>query len=153
MTLDAFSNRLQGVRSRGPGKLSARCPSHDDRNPSLSVSEGERGILLRCFSGCSVDEICRALGLRPSQLFFDAGTPCERRAAAIHRAEMIRRREEERYRQGRLIDAVKRAERFIQSRRGVSIAGWAADQLNRELDNLATAYALCERDPYALVNE
>lgn len=40
------------------------CPAHQDRSPSLSISEGEDGkILLHCFAGCSFDEILGSAGL------------------------------------------------------------------------------------------
>jgi hypothetical protein len=40
------------------------CPAHQDRSPSLSISEGEDGkILLHCFAGCSFNEIISAAGL------------------------------------------------------------------------------------------
>lgn len=47
-----------------------RCPSHNDTNPSLSISEGNGGrVLLYCFTGCSIHDVCAALGLRLSDLF------------------------------------------------------------------------------------
>ena len=43
---------------------SACCPAHDDRNPSLSVTEGTDGrVLLHCHAGCSTEDIRQALGL------------------------------------------------------------------------------------------
>lgn len=43
----------------------AHCPAHDDRTPSLSVSEGPGGrTLVRCHAGCSQDKVIRALKLR-----------------------------------------------------------------------------------------
>ena len=40
------------------------CPAHEDRTPSLSISEGEDGkILLHCFAGRGFDEIISAAGL------------------------------------------------------------------------------------------
>jgi putative DNA primase/helicase len=38
-----------------------RCPSHDDRNPSLSVRLGRSRLLLHCFAGCEAADILRAL--------------------------------------------------------------------------------------------
>lgn len=36
----------------------ARCPAHDDRNPSLSIRNGEAGtLLLHCFAGCAYHDI------------------------------------------------------------------------------------------------
>jgi len=58
-------------RRAGAGWV-ARCPAHDDRKPSLSVSEGRDGqILVHCFSGCTLESILAALGLRWSDLFPD----------------------------------------------------------------------------------
>ena len=46
-----FLDRLEGVRGRD-GKFMARCPAHDDRGPSLSIGEGDRGsVLIHCFAG------------------------------------------------------------------------------------------------------
>lgn len=48
----------------------SRCPGHEDRNPSLSISEGHDGkILLKCFRGCSAERIVAALGLKEADLF------------------------------------------------------------------------------------
>ena len=49
---------------------SFRCTAHDDRDPSLSVAEGEGGrVLLHCFAGCEAADICAALGLSVGDLF------------------------------------------------------------------------------------
>jgi hypothetical protein len=40
----------------------ARCPAHDDNDPSLSVTESEAGkILVRCHAGCTQDAVINAL--------------------------------------------------------------------------------------------
>jgi putative DNA primase/helicase len=39
----------------------ACCPAHDDRNPSLQITPGRSTILLRCYAGCEVTDIFRAL--------------------------------------------------------------------------------------------
>ena len=55
---------LAGVKASG-GAWTARCPTHDDRENSLSVSAGDVGrVLLKCFAGCSVDAIVGALAAR-----------------------------------------------------------------------------------------
>lgn len=57
------------VRTNGAG-YTARCPAHEDRNNSLSITEGEDGrVLIKCFTGCTFDEVVAALGLKPSELF------------------------------------------------------------------------------------
>ena len=48
----------------------ARCPAHDDKSPSLSISKGADGrTLLKCHAGCSADSICSALGITLKDLF------------------------------------------------------------------------------------
>ena len=67
--VDLVLERLEGVRERG-GVYMALCPAHHDRDPSLSVSEGDdRRVLLRCFAGCTAQEITEAMGLEMSDLF------------------------------------------------------------------------------------
>ena len=49
------------ARRSGKGWI-AKCPCHDDRTESLSVTEGEDGrLLLNCFAGCKFDDIRVAL--------------------------------------------------------------------------------------------
>ena len=72
MTINAFVQLVDGAKQT-PRSWLARCPSHDDRSPSLSVREGDRGVLLKCWAGCSAEDITRTLDLRISDLFFDSG--------------------------------------------------------------------------------
>lgn len=60
-----------GIHARQSGQgYTLRCPAHNDRNPSLSVSIGsDQTILMKCFRGCSFEAICSSLGLNPSALF------------------------------------------------------------------------------------
>ena len=69
MNLETILERLHGVRKSGAG-WSARCPAHEDKRNSLSISKGDDGrVLLKCFAGCNVEAICKSLGLNPSDLF------------------------------------------------------------------------------------
>ncbi len=72
-TLETILQQLHGVRPQRDGSWIARCPAHDDREPSLHVSLTEDRILLHCFAGCSVDSICRALGITTADLFLRNG--------------------------------------------------------------------------------
>ncbi len=65
-------DRLDGVRREGRG-WEALCPAHPDRNPSLSLAEGDDGrVLLACRSRrCAVEAVVAALGLQMSDLFAD----------------------------------------------------------------------------------
>lgn len=49
------------------------CPTHDDRNPSLSVQEGEDGrVLIHCHAGCDTRDVVAAVGMEMSDLFIPA---------------------------------------------------------------------------------
>ena len=63
--------KLPSAKKSGKGWL-ACCPAHDDRNPSLSVSEGDDGTaLLKCHTGCTMAAILAAVDLTPRDLFPD----------------------------------------------------------------------------------
>ncbi len=149
MMIDALLVRLDGVQQRGT-RWAARCPvpAHGDTSPSLSVSEGECGILVKCWAGCSLQEICDSLGLHQKDLFFDAldTDPRQRGEAARKRAREQRQRERHTQQQEALIDALREADSFVQSRRGIDISTWDHDHLHDELNALADAYHLLERE-------
>jgi hypothetical protein len=55
-----------------------RCPAHDDRTPSLSVTLGRHAILLHCFAGCPNKAVIEALarhGVSARDLFDGSGEP------------------------------------------------------------------------------
>jgi hypothetical protein len=70
--LERVLARLQAVRRSGNGWM-ARCPSHEDRTPSLAVRVADDGrVLLHCHAGCSIEAVLAAVGLRVRDLFPDA---------------------------------------------------------------------------------
>jgi DNA primase len=71
MRIEQILPRLQKVK-RTPSGYMACCPAHSDESPSLSVSAGDDGrILLKCWAGCSIGDICGGLGVKVSDLFSD----------------------------------------------------------------------------------
>ena len=70
--------RLDALGQRGHGRR-YRCPAHDDRTPSLTISVLTRAtarnpayigaVMLHCHAGCSRDAILEALDLSLSDLF------------------------------------------------------------------------------------
>lgn len=61
--LEIILDCLENVRP-GNGRWSARCPLHDDRKNSLSLTIGrDRRVLLMCFAGCKTAEVLREIGL------------------------------------------------------------------------------------------
>src|SRR5438128_2085634 len=72
MTMAELLTHLDGVRSVSGG-FQARCPAHDDQEPSLSLREAEDRILAKCHAGCETSDVLEALGLRWRDLWFDSG--------------------------------------------------------------------------------
>ena len=61
------------VKQAGSNKWQAQCPAHDDRRPSLSISEGVDGKLLaHCKAGCTFDSVMKSLGLKITEAFMDS---------------------------------------------------------------------------------
>lgn len=72
----------------GPDQWQARCPAHEDRTPSLSITRGDdRRALVHCHAGCTVEEITRAIGLEPRHLFPDRIEPAIRPTPRRKRVE------------------------------------------------------------------
>ena len=73
MTAADFITRLPSARKSGGG-WTAKCPAHEDRRASLSIREAANGnVLVKCFAGCTADEIVAALGLELGDLFPERG--------------------------------------------------------------------------------
>jgi len=65
------SSRLEGIRPSGEGYI-ARCPAHEDRSPSLSVSVNETGkLLVHCHAGCDQRAVLDAIQATPQMLHGD----------------------------------------------------------------------------------
>jgi hypothetical protein len=70
MTPEDFVQRLNNVKSTGPGRWLAKCPAHDDKHPSFNVATGDDGkILFICRSGCEQPAVLAALGLKWGDLY------------------------------------------------------------------------------------
>ncbi len=55
---------LHGLNPRGTDQITALCPAHRDKSPSLSAGLGDGGqAVLRCHAGCATDRILAELGL------------------------------------------------------------------------------------------
>lgn len=64
MSAETLISRLTKIRQTGPNRWVASCPAHDDRGPSLSVTERDGKLLLHCFAGCAAEDVLGAVGLR-----------------------------------------------------------------------------------------
>ncbi len=62
-------------RPSGSG-WSAKCPAHEDKNPSLSFRKGADGrVLVKCHAGCLVETVVARLGLSMGDLFPESPQP------------------------------------------------------------------------------
>ena len=142
MTIENFISRLDGAKRTSRG-WRAKCPAHDDRSPSLSIREGDRGILLHCFAGCSLGEICEALGLMVRDLFYSNEQDLRARREASRAREVDRRaREQAQRKRGLGIDVAREAEQLVRAGSSIDISHWSDDVLDRALSLLASAYTV-----------
>lgn len=74
--LDKLANVKEHQRPDGTKYHTANCPAHDDRHPSLEISEGKDGrALLICRAGCTTDQIVAAIGSTLADLFAKKDAP------------------------------------------------------------------------------
>lgn len=91
MDLSGFLQLLQGVRRSGSGHV-ARCPAHDDKRQSLSITAGKDGrILLRCHAGCEWKAVVDALRIPASDLFAESRSINRSRAKQAQAANFEQR--------------------------------------------------------------
>ena len=143
MNVEKFLGNLEGVKRIGQVKFQGLCPSHNDRHPSLNITEGDRAILLKCWSGCSVEEICQALGLHVRDLFYD--TYCNPREIRRRQAERQYEKTKDKVEQmvkGFQIDAVREAERFMKATVGADISTLDDTQLDTLMNSVCDALAV-----------
>jgi hypothetical protein len=95
----------------------ARCPAHDDRDPSLSIRDGERSVLFKCHAGCDSRDIIAAL--QRNGRWRDVREPRREKAKPKCSAEDTRRYLLSIWRQSRLISGTA-AERYLRAR-GIAI--------------------------------
>jgi len=148
MTATELLPLLDGVRSRGASKWLSRCPAHQDNSPSLTIAEGERGLLLKCWAGCTLEEITGALKVSVKDLFFDtAGTDSGQRRPMMEQRKQAKAREQAAYKaDGLRMDALRAAETLIHSACGLSIEQWSDEHLHEALERLGAAYQLLESE-------
>ena len=70
MILRELLPRLSGVRKGWQG-YAAKCPAHEDRVQSLSLTETNGRILFKCHAGCTTKEIVESLSLQWKDIFDD----------------------------------------------------------------------------------
>ncbi|WP_207884548.1 AAA family ATPase [Pseudomonas sp. 30_B] len=91
--LDLLLSRLRGVKKHG-AQYMARCPAHEDKSPSLSLSRGDDGrALVHCYAGCELRDVLTTVGLELRDLFPENLSPEQRQQYRRNKLEAARRLE------------------------------------------------------------
>lgn len=84
--------RTFNAKKAGKGRWVAKCPAHDDRSKNtLSIKEGNRGILIHCWAGCAKEDVLAAAGLRMRDLFYTSRDTDSATLKALYRQQRIDR--------------------------------------------------------------
>ena len=67
--------------------ITALCPSHNDKSPSLSSSYTNEQIIVCCHAGCTFKEIVSAMGMEQSQFFAPKEKLLSKKIVARYRYE------------------------------------------------------------------
>lgn len=124
MDAESIARGLDKPRKRGRSWM-ACCPnpSHEDRNPSFSITDSPDGkVLVKCFSGCSQEAVIEALRARG---LWPAATPRQR-----YQAEQRERRQNIEHH--RLILEIARAD----MKNGKVITGQMRKEIRQSVDFL-----------------
>lgn len=69
LPIEKVLGRLEDHRPAGEGRWKARCPTHEDRQRSLSIRLGDDGrVLLHCFAGCETKAVVAGMSLEMRDL-------------------------------------------------------------------------------------
>ena len=100
-------DRLEQVTG-GNGKWMACCPGHQDKSPSLAITETNDRVLVYCFAGCETSDITAAIGLNVADLFYNKLAGTEMTVRKRQRFEEVLKSERI---QVAIINAVEKVER------------------------------------------
>lgn len=108
-------------------------------------------MLLKCFAGCTLNEICRAIGIEVKDLFFDrpmtrqgkfTGAPQSRRSNWRATAAVLAQH---------ALGLYLRSESILEGAKQLEIANWSEQDLDQAMKAVSLAYANAERG--ALLDE
>ncbi len=75
MDIDDIFQRLHAVEQQNITKsgnyYKAKCPAHEDKDPSLTVKMIGDKIDIQCHAGCDIKAVCKALGINVKDLYND----------------------------------------------------------------------------------
>ena len=81
----AFSlNHFSNVKElTGENQYICNCPSHEDRNSSLTIKILPDKVLLNCFAGCTPEDIMTSAGMNYNDLFFNDSSEFKQKKQSI----------------------------------------------------------------------
>ena len=63
MTLEELASHFTGAKRTGRNSFQCKCPAHDDKKASLTITEEKGKLLLHCHADCKTEEVLAAVGL------------------------------------------------------------------------------------------
>ena len=71
---EIYESNLQHftISKRYGDKAQCRCPAHEDKQASLTITKGRKCTLFCCHAGCSLERILTAAGLSKKDTFYDS---------------------------------------------------------------------------------
>lgn len=69
MLLADILPKLQKPKKLADGSYLAICPAHQDRVPSLHLTQAKDTVLIKCQAGCQTEAVITALGMTMAELF------------------------------------------------------------------------------------
>lgn len=123
--VERLLDKLPDAKPTGKG-WSARCPAHEDRRASLSVSEGDNGgAVLHCHAGCEPAAVVAAMGLTLADLMPARGNPMQSKLPHVNGKSRIVAQYDYRDEHGNvLFQAVRYEPKDFRQRRPKPGGGW-----------------------------
>ena len=71
MKTEDILHSLTKVKMINNNSWQACCPSHNDKNPSMRITDTGDKTLVKCWAGCSITDIANAMGLDIADFFHE----------------------------------------------------------------------------------
>lgn len=70
---EVYESNLQHftISKRYGDKAQCKCPAHDDKQASLTITKGRKCTLFHCHAGCTLEDVLSAAGLEKKDTFYD----------------------------------------------------------------------------------
>ena len=132
------------AKATGPDKwMGHGCCHGSKRNRDFSVRTTNDRILLHCFAGCTLNDICESMGIKPKDLFYDSGLPHSHRP--VPRPPRINRVAQAFRFELAAFDHRLRGQKILDAGKGLDVSTLTEDELDRALSCVGQAYLDHER--------